>query len=56
MDYCAYNFTQEDNFSQVNIDRHNHKIVVQVKDKDRDLIARERDTPPLESTLELADS
>jgi alkaline phosphatase D len=42
MDYKAWNFTQEDNFCRVDIDRPNHRLVVTVFDTYGRLVTKER--------------
>ncbi|WP_282605477.1 alkaline phosphatase D family protein [Pelagibius sp. Alg239-R121] len=57
MDYKAWNFTQEDNFCRVDVDRESHKITIMPFDKDgnlihsRDWIGKPKDA--LTSTLNL---
>lgn len=41
MDYRAYNFTQVDNFSRVDVDRAQHAITVRVFDKDGALVQQD---------------
>ena len=38
MDYKANNFTQEDNFCRIDIDRTKHQLIVRAFDKHGDLI------------------
>ncbi len=52
MDYKAYNFTQHDNFCQVEVNRKNHAIVVRVKDQNGEPILR--GSLPLAAKLQLA--
>ena len=58
MDYTAWNFTQEDNFCRVDVDKAGHKITVRPFNRDGELIhSRDwfgRPKDPLVSTLELA--
>ncbi len=57
MDYTAWNFTQEDNFCRVDVDKGSHTITVMPFNKEgelihsRDWVGRPKD--PLTSTLEL---
>ncbi len=57
MDYTAWNFTQEDNFCRVDVDKESHKITVMPFNKDGELIhSRDWDggrKDPLISTLDL---
>lgn len=56
MDYRAYNFTQIDNFSRVDVDRARHAITVRVFDKDGALVQRDtrRGKRDLVARLQLA--
>ena len=57
MDYKAWNFTQEDNFCRLSLDRGQHSLRVQVFDKDGDLVREEDDKgdrKPLDESLDLA--
>ncbi len=56
MDYKAWNFTQEDNFCRLSLDRGRHRLRVRVFDKDGDLIREEDDKgdrKALDETLDL---
>ena len=58
MDYRALNFSQEDNFSQVTLDRETHRLRVRVRDR-RGRIVKEEDAEgrqsELDARLELAE-
>ena len=56
MDYRAWNFTQEDNFCRLSLDRDRHSLRVRAFDKDGDVIREEDDKgdrKPLDETLDL---
>jgi len=57
MDYEAWNFTQEDNYCRIDLDRTKTEIRVRAFNDDGTLIRREIDDgdgPPIDSTLKLA--
>ena len=58
MDYKAWNFTQEDNFCRVSLDRASHSLRVRAYDKKGDIVSEEIDDDDneieLDETLKLA--
>ncbi len=58
MDYRAWNFTQEDNFCRVDLDRESHRLTVRAYDSEGELIEEGgwfgAGAKPIESQLELA--
>ncbi len=53
MHYKAWNFTQEDNFCRVDIDRKNARIVVRTFDDEAETVRHERTGVKFEETLPL---
>ncbi len=54
MNYKAWNFTQEDNFCRVDVDRDRHRLTVRTFDKNGDLVEHEHKAGTLTANLDLA--